>query len=155
RVRLVGLVLAVFALAVGGIAYASINSGDVIHACYKKSTPNQGSLRVIDADTQTCNNNESALDWNRIGPPDPPGTTGSSDGWDAQLTGTVSPGGADVRLSNTLTGLPPGSYLIGGAATWPPLDSGSAFLFCNVIASGADVTGSTTGGFGTASDVGG
>jgi hypothetical protein len=62
----VGLVL------LGAFAYASIPGGDgVIHGCYKK---NGGTLRVIDAATESCDaRNEMPLSWNQTGPQGPPG----------------------------------------------------------------------------------
>jgi hypothetical protein len=49
--RVVGLSVVVLCLAAGGIAYANIpDTGGVIHACFKKTSPNQGTLRVIDSD---------------------------------------------------------------------------------------------------------
>ncbi len=152
RARMVALVIVVvLGLAAGGLAYANIpDSGGVIHGCYKKTSPNQGTLRVIDTERgQNCLSNENALDWNQTGP------AAGGDGWDAQLAGTVPTGGSDVRLSGGATGIPPGSYLVSGSATWPALDSGNAFLFCNLVASGTDLSGSTSGGFGTASTTGG
>ena len=65
------LVLGVIALALAGsAAYAAIPGSDgVIHACYKKSSPNQGTLRVVDAERgQACVGSEGRLDWNRTGP---------------------------------------------------------------------------------------
>jgi hypothetical protein len=101
----VGVALAV--AAAGGIAYAGIpDSGGVIHGCYKTS-PNQGTLRVIDSEKgQTCSVNESALNWNQTGPPGPRGPS------DAYL---ASDDGKDIGLAPTtlvtLT-LPAGSYVV-------------------------------------------
>lgn|SRR5215211_188386 len=134
------------ALAVGGgLAYATIPGSDgVISGCWSKRT---GVLRVIDREASTqCLASENALDWNQRGP---------SDGWDAQLVGTVPTGGSDVQLSGGVSGIPPGSYLISSSVTWAALDTGSASLFCSVQASGTDLSGSTLGGFGTASTAGG
>jgi hypothetical protein len=66
------LAAVVVALAVAGIAYASIpDSAGVIHGCYSKasstSTP-PGSLRVVDTGLgQSCGLNEVALNWNQQG----------------------------------------------------------------------------------------
>lgn len=160
RGRLAVLLLAVVAVAGGGVAYANIpDSGGAIHGCYKKTSPNQGTLRLIDTEKdQTCQHNETSVDWNQAGQPGEPGQPGQrgpSDGWDAGLFGTVPTGGRDVRLSGGATGLTPGSYLLSGEATWPALDSGSAYLFCNIVAAATDASGSTTGGFGIASMAGG
>jgi hypothetical protein len=69
---------AVIALAVGTTAFAAIpGAGGVIHGCYKKVSPNQGSLRVIDTDKGgACANGETALDWNQQGPQGPKGDVG-------------------------------------------------------------------------------
>ncbi len=65
-------------LAVGTVALASIpDSGGVIHSCYKKTSENQGTLRVIDTEKgESCLSNEIALSWNQIGPPGPTGPPG-------------------------------------------------------------------------------
>jgi hypothetical protein len=142
---LVAVVAAALAALAGGIAYASIpDSNSVIHGCYLKTG---GILRVVDTNAgQACSTVEKPLTWNQ---------RGGSDGWDAQLNGTVPTGGSDVQLSGGANGIPPGSYLVSGSVSWPALDSGSAYLFCNLVASGTDLTGSTSGGFGTASTAGG
>ena len=65
----------VVAIAVGGIAYASIpDSNGVIHGCYKTVG---GSLRVIDNDAgATCNGAETPLNWSQTGPQGPQGEQG-------------------------------------------------------------------------------
>jgi hypothetical protein len=148
---LVGLSAVLLLIGLGGIAYATIpDSEGVIHGCYRKST---GSLRVIDTDAgETCSSAEKPVSWNQTGPTGP---TGPSDAWDAQPVGTVPTGGEDTELNGGVTDLPPGSYLLTGSVTWPPLNAGSASLLCNLQASGTDLTGSTSGGFGTASTEGG
>src|SRR5438067_4131078 len=73
RWALVALAASVLALG-GGMAYASIPSSDgVIHACY---TNKDGSLRVIDSPSQTCQSKETALNWNTQGPQGPQGPQG-------------------------------------------------------------------------------
>jgi hypothetical protein len=58
-----------------GVAYASIPTGGVIHGCYKT---NDGKLRVIDTNAgDSCGSNETALDWNQIGPVGPTGPQGA------------------------------------------------------------------------------
>ena len=54
-------VIAACALALGGVAYATIPDNGVISACYVKSG---GNLRVIDATTSKCSSKETALNWN-------------------------------------------------------------------------------------------
>jgi hypothetical protein len=80
RTRHYGLiaVVAAIALAGGTVAYASIpDTNGVIHGCYKKASPNQGTVRVIDTEkAQACSSNEKALDWNQTGPQGPQGLQG-------------------------------------------------------------------------------
>jgi hypothetical protein len=66
------------ALVAGGIAYAAIpDAGGVIHGCYKKSSPNQGTLRVIDTEKgQACSNSETGINWSQTGPQGPQGIQG-------------------------------------------------------------------------------
>src|SRR5262245_43877852 len=65
-------------LAASAIAWAAIpDGGGVIHACYKKSSPNQGTLRVIDTGVgQACSGAETPLTWNQTGPQGATGPTG-------------------------------------------------------------------------------
>jgi len=113
------------ALVVGGIAYAKIpDASGVIHGCYKKSSPNQGTLRVIDTDkAQTCANSETSLDWSQTGPQGPQGPQGIQG-----IQGPEGPSGSshaystsndavDTLLapnSNTITSLklPAGDYVV-------------------------------------------
>ncbi len=61
--RLVLATVAIFAVA-GGIAYAAIpDTGGVFHACVMKN----GSVRIIDPDTDQCKQNESAITFNQKG----------------------------------------------------------------------------------------
>jgi hypothetical protein len=149
RLRLAAVAVGVVGLAAGGIAYATIpDSSGVIHACYKK---NQGTLRVIDTDRgQACLPSEKALDWSQSGPAGP-------EGWDTgNLTGRVPTDGSQIQLSpGAELELPAGTYFTSGSVTWRGVPSGTAELFCTVTAVGADVTGSTLGGSGTATSVGG
>jgi hypothetical protein len=77
------IALAVATVVAGGIAFATIpdNSG-VIHACFTRSG---GALRVIDDSVTSCNQNETALTWNNVGPRGPQGLPG--------LQGAVGPAG--------------------------------------------------------------
>src|SRR5512133_4358754 len=71
------VVVAVLALAVGGIAYATIpGGGGLISGCYDLKT---GALRVYDASggpIASCSAKESSLTWNQTGPQGPPGAQG-------------------------------------------------------------------------------
>jgi hypothetical protein len=107
------------ALVSGGIAYAAIpDAGGVIHGCYKKSSPNQGTLRIIDTEkAQTCSNAETAVTWSQTGPQGsqgpqgPQGPSGSSHAY-STFNGVgqtqISPS------SNTITQLtlPAGDYVV-------------------------------------------
>ena len=73
--KVVAAVVAVGAIAVGTAAFAAIPDSGVIHGCYKKNAPSQGSLRVIDSG-QSCSNNETPLNWNQQGPQGPMGPQG-------------------------------------------------------------------------------
>lgn len=74
--RVAGFSVVVLCVTAGGIAYANIpDSGGVIHGCYKKTSPNQGTLRLIDTEKgQTCSGVENAVDWNQTGPQGAAGT---------------------------------------------------------------------------------
>jgi hypothetical protein len=71
------LFVALAALALGGIAYATIpDSNGVIHGCYDTKT---GALRVFDTGSSTipaCSSKEAALPWNQTGPQGPQGPAG-------------------------------------------------------------------------------
>ena len=71
---------AALAVVSGSAAYAAIPDGSgVIHACYKSSNPNQGTLHVIDMTKgQKCAVGESAIDWNQQGPQGPQGIEGQT-----------------------------------------------------------------------------
>jgi len=90
--RRVAFLLVVAALALGGAAYATIPSNNVIDACYAKSG---GALRVIDGTVTKCANRETALAWNVQGPKGAKGDTGSTgpEG-PAGPTGPAGPPGA-------------------------------------------------------------
>ena len=62
-------------IAVGTAAFGAIPDGGVIHSCYKKSSPNQGTLRVLDTG-RSCTNSETQLNWNQQGPQGPMGPQG-------------------------------------------------------------------------------
>jgi hypothetical protein len=88
RVRWAALGAIVAALAMGGIAYASIPGPDgVIDACYLK---NGGALRVIDS-AASCKSGETSLSWNQQGPTGPQGPAGAQGATGA--TGPTGPTG--------------------------------------------------------------
>lgn len=81
------------ALALSGVAYASIPTNGVISACYTKSG---GTLRVIDANTGSCSSKETSLAWNQTGPQGPVGATGATGPAGSNgAVGPVGPAGAD------------------------------------------------------------
>ena len=80
--------LAVAALALGGVAYATIPSNGVINACYLKSG---GTLRVIDATSTKCSAKETSLNWNVQGAAGPTGPVGPDGA--AGPTGPAGPAG--------------------------------------------------------------
>jgi len=110
------LLSAVVGLAlVGGAAYATIPSNNVIDACYSKSG---GALRVIDGTVTNCSKNETALAWNvqgpqgaqgpagpqgpvgPAGPQGPPGPEGSQGpAGPAGPQGPAGPAGSAVRIT--------------------------------------------------------
>jgi len=75
--RVAVIVVAVMAaIAIGGIAWASIPGPDgVIHGCYKTSNPATGSVIVIDH-TASCPSGFAPLNWNQTGPQGPQGPSG-------------------------------------------------------------------------------
>ena len=72
-------------LVVGSVALASIPSGGVISTCYNTK---KGTLRVIDAQSDSCDKDETALSWNQAGQPGPSGPPGP-----AGATGPAGPQG--------------------------------------------------------------
>ncbi|MFL5959671.1 MAG: hypothetical protein ACJ75G_05315 [Gaiellaceae bacterium] len=122
RPALVALAIAGALLVAGGIAYATIpDASGVIHGCYKKSSPNQGTLRIIDTDkAQGCSNSEIPLNWSQTGPQGPQGQqgpegpTGPSDVWSVdgyESFANLAPAQTWVNLATTST-LPAGSYSV-------------------------------------------
>ncbi len=132
RLLFVGSVLVVGG-AVAGIAFATIPSGGVISGCYGKSG---GSLRVIDAASTSCKNNEISLDWNQQGPkgdkgdkgdpgaPGAPGEPGQQGQQGEQgppgLSGRVVVTAAYNTSSNAaIAACPQGKVVLGGGFNGP------------------------------------
>jgi hypothetical protein len=113
--------IAVALIALAGIASATIPDADgVIHACYKKSSPNQGTLSVIDTGKgQSCSGGETPLTWSQTGPEGPQGPQGPqgiqgpqgpSDAWFAdQSSQTIPVLGSEIVVS---LNVPAGEYLL-------------------------------------------
>ena len=145
RRTLVGLLVGLAALAIGGIAYATIpDSGGVIHGCYTKASSTSqpvGSLRVIDTGIgQSCALNEVALHWNQqgvkgaTGPQGPQGPTGAqgpagtqgpkgatgpsgtSHGW-GHATGGITLDTVGFKEVDSIGNLPAGRYQVWVAGT--------------------------------------
>jgi len=78
--KLTAGIVAIVAAAAATTAFAAIpDAGGVIHGCYKKTAPSQGSLRVVDtAKSEACGNNETPLTWNQQGPQGPQGVKGDT-----------------------------------------------------------------------------
>ena len=103
-----GVLVAVAVAAVGGMAFAAIpTADDEIAGCYKAPG---GDLRVIDAEAgQACRRNEVALNWNRTGPPGPPGGSVSfANGFSEHVS--VPPG--SFRFVDAVC--PAGTTVVGG-----------------------------------------
>lgn len=153
RPALLALVI-VGALVVGGIAYANIpDAGGVIHGCYKKSSPNQGTLRVIDTEkAQTCQSSETQLNWSQTGPQGPQGIqglqgiqgpkgdtgpTGPSDVYsvDGYGQGVKSIPGNPTILENlaTTSTLPAGSYFVQSEVEIHNSQSVLSEYFCDLV----------------------
>lgn len=75
KLTLSGVIVTTLAIALAGFVYAAIPDAEgVIHGCYRSSgLLANGDLRIIDSDTQICNNNETKITWNQTGPQGPPG----------------------------------------------------------------------------------
>jgi hypothetical protein len=85
--RLAVATTAMFA-AVGGIAYAAIpDATGVYHACLSKN----GSIRIIDPDTDQCRANETSITFNQQGPKGDPGRPGTNGVNGTNGTNGVSP----------------------------------------------------------------
>lgn len=101
RLGLVALVIGLATVATG-VAFATIpGANGVIHSCYNANPNSAGALRVIDTDNgTTCGKNETALDFNQLGPEGPQGVKGDTGDTGAQgqtgatgLQGPVGPKG--------------------------------------------------------------
>jgi hypothetical protein len=90
-VTAVGTALAMLALA--GAAYAglsAVTASEVITACTNESN---GQIRLVD-DAADCKSQETAISWNKEGPPGAPGTPGAQGPPGAQgLPGPIGPPG--------------------------------------------------------------
>ena len=118
RARLVAAGVVALALAVGGVAYATIPANNVIDACYSKSG---GTLRVIDATVTKCSKSETALAWNvqgvkgdkgdtgDTGPQGPAGPAGTSHAYKTFVAGADAPQGGFATVASL--SLPAGKFV--------------------------------------------
>ena len=92
-------------LAAGTVAYASIPDGDgTISGCYANKTR---LLRVVDAATEQCRPEETAISWNETGPQGPQGLPGPQGEQGLQgPPGPQGPAGSGVESFDDLAGLP-------------------------------------------------
>jgi hypothetical protein len=136
RPAVVALAIAGALLVAGGIAYATIpDAGGVIHGCYKKTSPNQGTLRVIDTDkAQTCSNSENALNWSQTGPQGPQGPQGiqGQQGIQGPKGDTGPTGPSDVYsvdgYGQGVKSIPANPTILENLATTSTLPAGSYFV---------------------------
>src|SRR4051812_33186686 len=83
------------------VGVAAIPSGDGIHACIAKNSTPVGAVRIIDADTQQCSDDEAPITWAQQGPPGPEGAPGPAGPvGDPGVSGT-SPAGPDESSSSS------------------------------------------------------
>ncbi len=154
RALLIGLVLVVGA-AVGGIAYATIpDSAGAIHACYSPNGAEQKNgtqLNIVDSDAASCGKNQAEVTWNQTGPPGADGVDGAKGdkgdkgdpGPSASYTnygdGFHSIAEDDTQTVASVT-LPPGSYILSGAAQAIGVDD-FEFAQCFFAVPGVTVNG--------------
>ncbi len=154
RVKTIGGLGAGVIVGVAGTAVvvATIpDGGGVIHACYRTSGGQAGSLRVIDSPTQACTSNEAALSWNQTGPQGPPGQSGGGPGqFKANLVGVRFQSsdlsnrafsGADLHGSTFLTTNMIGGEFGGANFSGSTFDGG--YMLRNGTFDGADFSGAT------------
>ena len=159
KVVVIGAIVAL--LAVGGVAYGTIPSSNVIDACYTKSG---GTLRVIDATVTKCGKSETALAWNvqgvqgdkgdagatgpagpagpagpqgaqgPQGPQGPAGAAGTSMGFSVSKTELTPLAGTETILSKTL---PAGTYVLFAAVEtgYDTVEDAEGFGRCSVTGS--------------------
>lgn len=123
------LALSALIVALGGVAYATIpDSGGTIHGCFGNAN---GNLRVVES-ARDCRANESALEWNRQGPPGPPGglTTASAEEKPEVSTASrsfVDLGGPTVNATVPPSGLVAAVVRAEIHGTFRPADPGDTF----------------------------
>lgn len=167
RTRTLASVAAIVAaLAVSGIAYATIpDTTGVIHGCYAKSSGGStpGALRVVDTGLgQSCGLNEVALSWNQqgvrgaTGPQGTKGATGAQGpGGPAGTQGPQGPTGpsgtshgyghatggialdtAGYDQVDSISGLPYGHYMVWVAGTIGD-NGGDSHATCRLVTGGS------------------
>jgi hypothetical protein len=149
RRLLVALVVAVVALVVGGVAYATIPDGSGVYTGCAQTTT--GVLRLIDPSKTNCRADEHQVTWNQTGPPGSAGANGASLGLsDVNYGGLTLPIYASDTIVATLPNVPPGSYMITASVALTGYSAGSE-VDCTVhagsdedLASGNTIAGPTT-----------
>jgi type VI protein secretion system component Hcp len=142
RLLKAGAGLAVLSVAglVAGVAYASIpDSAGVIHGCIVNNQvflgPAKGTVRIIDADTDKCQPNETAIQWSQTGPAGAPGTPGAQG-----MPGPTGPQGATGQNAPDPT---PNSIVIGTASV-PGVQGSNPDGSFNLLSYGQGVSNSGT-----------
>ena len=129
----------VVAIAIGGIAYASIpHASGVIHGCYRKTT---GELIVIDSGGKGCEDGWKPLNWSQTGQAGPTGPSGPTG-----ATGATGPTGATGATGATGPTGPTGTlssvYVNAYVSNLAPVAPGGTVPFDTVvIGSGGIVVG--------------
>jgi type VI protein secretion system component Hcp len=101
---------------VAGVAFASVpDSGGVIHGCMVTSPvlfgPAKGTVRIIDAATDKCQGNETAIQWSQTGPAGADGAAGPTG-----LQGPQGPQGSQGPAGKDAPNPAPNSVVVGTAS---------------------------------------
>jgi len=139
RSRVAATAALVAAVTLAGITYASVGGGGVIYGCYKNEN---GQLRVIDLDIQSCLPSETLISWSQTGPqgpqgpqgdPGPTGPRGPSEAFD----GFRFPGnnifitGTPIAHTRVLEfDLPAGSFAVTSKVNVSAAGSGGGLVHC-------------------------
>jgi hypothetical protein len=175
--RKLGLLALVTVLATiaTGVALATIpGANGVIHSCYNANPNSAGALRVINTESgNACDRNETALDFNQVGPQGPQGLKGEQgetgargetgangeqgpagpkgDKGDAGTSMAYSATGPTVSLAKVATIVvlakivPPGNYAVNAKLTLDNIDDDDyTFVGCRLRAAGVTVDDSGT-----------
>ncbi len=157
RIRISAVLTAAVALAVGGVAYATIpDSGDRIHGCFNPVAAGKSGgteLKVVDSDVASCGKGQREVIWNQQGLPGAQGPQGpKGDPGNPGAGGVLNTLSEDYPQNNPV-------YIEGTPAAVASLDlaAGSYLvladvgfnaegLFCSIGQDGTLVAGSTAQG---------